>query len=168
MFARSRAATSRRSPTSSPAGRWIAFADFEDEVTDVELDGEDLYLLVNKGTPRGRLVKTSASAPNLATAAVVVPQGSDVIEGTCARARWHLSAHHGRRHQPLAPLEPRRTTSPKSRCPSTAPSARCSRYPTKTAPYWRIKAGSRPRASGRWTCRSAVQTPASRPSPPSM
>ncbi len=54
--------------------------------TDVDLDGEDLYLLVNKGTPRGRLVKTSAAAPNLATAAVVVPQGSFVIEST-SRAR---------------------------------------------------------------------------------
>ena len=55
--------------------RWMPFATFEDEVTDMELDGEDLYLLVNKGTPRGRLLKTSAAAPNLATAAVVVPQG---------------------------------------------------------------------------------------------
>jgi prolyl oligopeptidase len=70
------------------AGRahWTAVAGFEDEVTDFELDGEDLYLVVNKGTPRGRLVKTSASAPNIAAAAAVVPQGSDVIEGM-ARAR---------------------------------------------------------------------------------
>jgi prolyl oligopeptidase len=70
------------------AGRaqWTRVATFEDEVTDVDLDGEDLYLLVNKGTPRGRLVKTSAAAPNLATAAVVVPQGSFVIE-SIARAR---------------------------------------------------------------------------------
>jgi prolyl oligopeptidase len=66
--------------------RWTPFASFEDEVTDVDLDGEDLYLLVNKDTPRGRLVKTSAAAPNLAAAALVVPQGSFVIEGT-ARAR---------------------------------------------------------------------------------
>ena len=66
--------------------RWVSFAAFEDEVTDVQLDGEDLYLLVNKGTPRGRLVKTSAAAPSIATAAVVVPQGADVIENT-ARAR---------------------------------------------------------------------------------
>jgi prolyl oligopeptidase len=68
--------------------RWTAFANFEDEVTDFELDGDDLYLLVNSGTPRGRLVKTSASAPNLATAATVVPQSSDVIEGT-------VRAHNG-------------------------------------------------------------------------
>jgi prolyl oligopeptidase len=66
--------------------RWTPIAAFEDEVTDVELDGEDLYFLVNKDTPRGRLVKTSAAAPNLATAAVIVPQGPFVIEST-ARAR---------------------------------------------------------------------------------
>jgi prolyl oligopeptidase len=66
--------------------RWIPFASFDDEVTDVDLDGEDLYLLVNKGTPRGRLVKTSAAAPDLATATVVVPQGLFVIEST-SRAR---------------------------------------------------------------------------------
>jgi prolyl oligopeptidase len=66
--------------------RWTPFASFEDEVTDVDLDGDDLYLLVNKGTPRGRLVKTSAAAPNLATAAVTVPQGHFVIEGM-VRAR---------------------------------------------------------------------------------
>ena len=61
---------------------WTPFAAFEDEVTDVDLHGEDLYLLVNKGTPRGRLVKTSAAAPNLATAIQVVPQGPFVIEST--------------------------------------------------------------------------------------
>jgi prolyl oligopeptidase len=62
--------------------RWTAFAGFEDEVTDVELDGDDLYLLVNKGTPRGRVVKTSAAAPDLAGATEVVPQGPIVIENT--------------------------------------------------------------------------------------
>jgi prolyl oligopeptidase len=66
--------------------RWTPVASFEDEVTDVDLDGEDLYLLVNKGSPRGRLVKTSAAAPDVATAAVVVPQGPFVLEDT-ARAR---------------------------------------------------------------------------------
>jgi prolyl oligopeptidase len=66
--------------------RWTPVASFEDEVTDVDLDGEDLYLLVNKGSPRGCLVKTSAAAPDLATAAIVVPQGPFVLEST-ARAR---------------------------------------------------------------------------------
>ena len=64
------------------AGRakWVPVAGFEDEVTDVELDGEQLYLLVNKGTPRGRVVRTSAFAPDLKTATEVVPQGPLVIE----------------------------------------------------------------------------------------
>jgi prolyl oligopeptidase len=66
--------------------RWTPFASFEDEVTDVDLDGDDLYLLVNKGTPRGRLVKTSAAAPNLAQAVEVVAQGPLVMQ-SIARAR---------------------------------------------------------------------------------
>jgi prolyl oligopeptidase len=66
--------------------KWTAFAGFEDEVTDFELDGNDLYLLVNKGSPRGRIVKTSAAAPSIASGTVVVPQNALVIENT-ARAR---------------------------------------------------------------------------------
>jgi prolyl oligopeptidase len=66
--------------------RWTPFAAFEDEVTDFELDGDDLYLLVNHGTPCGRIVKTSAASPNIATAAVVVPQGPFVIQDV-SRAR---------------------------------------------------------------------------------
>jgi prolyl oligopeptidase len=65
---------------------WSAFAGFEDEVTDLELDGNDLYLLVNKGSPRGRLVKTSAAAPSIASGTVVVPQSALVLENI-ARAR---------------------------------------------------------------------------------
>jgi prolyl oligopeptidase len=65
--------------------KWISFAGFDDEVTDLELDGDDLYLLVNKGSPRGRIVKTSASAPNIAAATVMVPQNALVIANT-ARA----------------------------------------------------------------------------------
>jgi prolyl oligopeptidase len=60
--------------------RWIRVADFDDEVTSAELDDEDLYLIANKGAPRGRIVKTRASAPNLATAIEVVAQGPTVIE----------------------------------------------------------------------------------------
>jgi prolyl oligopeptidase len=67
--------------------KWVSFAGFDDEVTDLELDGNDLYLLVNKDTPRGRIVKTSAAAPSIANGTVVVPQhASLVIDGT-ARAK---------------------------------------------------------------------------------
>lgn len=70
------------------AGRaaWTAFARFEDEVTDIELDADHLYLLVNHGTPRGRVVKTSATAPDIAKATVVIPQSAVVLESV-ARAR---------------------------------------------------------------------------------
>jgi prolyl oligopeptidase len=67
--------------------KWKTIAGFEDEVTDFELDGEDLYLLVNKGTPRGRIVKTSAAAPNIATGTVVVPQHATLVIENTSRAR---------------------------------------------------------------------------------
>src|SRR5262249_42648479 len=66
--------------------RWTKVTDFEDEVTGIDLHGDDLYLVANKGAPRGRLVKTSASAPDLAKAHEIVPQGHDVIEDI-ARAK---------------------------------------------------------------------------------
>jgi prolyl oligopeptidase len=67
--------------------KWVSFADFDDEVTDLELDGNDLYLLVNKGSPRGRIVKTSAAAPSLTTGTVVVPQHATLVIESTARAR---------------------------------------------------------------------------------
>ena len=60
--------------------KWLRICTFEDEITDLSLDGDDLYLLANHGAPRGRLLRTAATAPNLGTAALVVPQGKDVIE----------------------------------------------------------------------------------------
>ena len=61
--------------------RWVPVAGFEDEVTDVTIDGGQLYLLANKGTPRGRIVRAPLAQPAVGGAAVVVPQGPQVIEG---------------------------------------------------------------------------------------
>jgi prolyl oligopeptidase len=61
--------------------RWQPIAGFEDEVTDVEIDGEQLWLLANKDHPRGRVLRTSVSAPALTTATEVVPEGQMVIQG---------------------------------------------------------------------------------------
>jgi prolyl oligopeptidase len=66
--------------------RWTPVAGFEDEVTDAVVDDGQLYLLANKGAPRGRILKTPADRPSLATAVEVVPQGPQVIQGL-ARAR---------------------------------------------------------------------------------
>ncbi len=60
--------------------QWMRIADFEDEVSAADLDGEDLCLVSNRGAPRGRLLKTSISAPSLATAEEIVPQGPTVIQ----------------------------------------------------------------------------------------
>ncbi len=61
--------------------RWVPVAGFEDEITDVEIDGGTLWLLANKDHPRGRILKTSVTAPSLADATEVVPEGPVVIQG---------------------------------------------------------------------------------------
>jgi len=58
---------------------WKQAADFSDEVTDFDLQGDALYLLANKGHPRGRVVMTSASVPSLAQATEVVPESALVL-----------------------------------------------------------------------------------------
>ena len=70
------------------AGRaqWVEVAGFDDEITDIDLHGGDIYLLVNHGTPRGRIVRTPLAAPSLATATELVAQGPLVIEAM-ARAQ---------------------------------------------------------------------------------
>lgn len=59
---------------------WVPIAGFEDEVTGVEVDGDTVFLLANRGAPRGRILKVSAAKPAIAGAAEVVPQGPLVIE----------------------------------------------------------------------------------------
>jgi prolyl oligopeptidase len=59
---------------------WVPVAGFEDEITGAEIDGEALYLLANQAHPRGRVLKASVTAPAVASATQVVPQGEWVIE----------------------------------------------------------------------------------------
>jgi prolyl oligopeptidase len=66
--------------------KWQLVADFADEVTAVDLHGDDLYLLSTRGHPRGRLLKTSAKAPALASAQEVAPESDLVLQGL-ARAK---------------------------------------------------------------------------------
>jgi prolyl oligopeptidase len=69
--------------------KWQQVADFADEVTDLDLHGDDLYLLSTRGHPRGRLLKTSAKSPALSSAAEVVPESALVLQGM-VRAREGL------------------------------------------------------------------------------
>ena len=64
----------------SGQAKWVPVAGFDDEVTSSEIDGETLYLLANKGRPRGRVLSASVQTPAVASAVEVVPQGDWVIE----------------------------------------------------------------------------------------
>ncbi len=62
------------------AARWVEVAGFDAEATDADIHDGRLFLLANNGTPRGRVLETSAAEPSLAMARTVVPQGAQVIE----------------------------------------------------------------------------------------
>lgn len=64
------------------AGRpaWKAVAVVADEVILPAFRGDDLYLLTTKDAENGKILKTRMSAPDLASATVVVPNGDRVIE----------------------------------------------------------------------------------------
>lgn len=66
--------------------KWQQAADFADEVTELDLYGDNLFLLSTRGHPRGRLLKTSAKAPALATASEVLAESELVLQST-ARAK---------------------------------------------------------------------------------
>ena len=59
---------------------WTAVAGFEDEVTGVEIDRDGLYLLANKATPRGRILRVPVQSPVLGQAKELVSQTARVIE----------------------------------------------------------------------------------------
>ena len=65
---------------------WIAIAGFEDEITDIELTPDSVYLLANHGTPRGRVVRMPVKTPGLSQARELVPQSARVIDAL-ARAQ---------------------------------------------------------------------------------
>ncbi|HYX73231.1 MAG TPA: prolyl oligopeptidase family serine peptidase [Steroidobacteraceae bacterium] len=60
--------------------RWMPVADFADEITDVEIDNDSLWLLANRNHPRGRILRTPLSSAALANASEVVPEGKVVIQ----------------------------------------------------------------------------------------
>jgi prolyl oligopeptidase len=59
---------------------WRPLADVDDAVKSVALHGDEIYLLSHKGAPRYQIVRVRADSPDIAAAAVVVPESSVVIE----------------------------------------------------------------------------------------
>lgn len=58
---------------------WRKVADFSDDVADIEVHGDDLYLLSFKNALRYKVVRTSVSRPDPATAETIVPPGEAVV-----------------------------------------------------------------------------------------
>ncbi len=60
---------------------WRKVADFSDDVSDVEVHGDDLYLLTYKNASRYKVIRTDARKPDLASAETVVPPSQAVVTG---------------------------------------------------------------------------------------
>jgi prolyl oligopeptidase len=64
-----------------PGTPWRKINDFEDGVTDIAVQDDDVYLLTYKDTPRYKVIRTDARKPDLASAQMVVPPGQAVVTG---------------------------------------------------------------------------------------
>lgn len=62
-----------------PVGGWRKAVEPKDEVTDYASYSNGLYLLTHKNAPRYKVVRTSLSRPDLATATTIVAHGDTVI-----------------------------------------------------------------------------------------
>jgi prolyl oligopeptidase len=60
---------------------WRKIADFSDGITDIDVHGDDLYLLSYKDASRYKVLRMDAQSPDLASAEVVVPPGQPLITG---------------------------------------------------------------------------------------
>jgi prolyl oligopeptidase len=67
-----------------PNTAWHKLFDAQDGVTNLEIRGDDLYLMSHKDAPRFKILRTSISHPNLAQSEVVVPPGELVISNMLA------------------------------------------------------------------------------------
>ena len=63
---------------------WVKVAGFEDEVTDLAISGDSVYLMTHKGTPRFKVLRTSLAKPDFAQAQTVVAPGEAVVTGVGA------------------------------------------------------------------------------------
>lgn len=63
---------------------WKKVVDPSDDVTDLTLIGDDLYLLSHKGASRFKVLKLDLKEPDLAKAGMVVPPSESVVTGLAA------------------------------------------------------------------------------------
>lgn len=67
-----------------PGIPWKKICDVDDDVTNADLHGEDLYLLSHKGASRFKVLHTRLSNPDMARAEVIVPASEAVIRNIAA------------------------------------------------------------------------------------
>jgi prolyl oligopeptidase len=60
---------------------WRRLASLEDEISNIDLHGDDLYLVSYKQTPRFKIVHMNLTNPDLAKADTVFPQSAAVVTG---------------------------------------------------------------------------------------
>ena len=65
---------------------WTKVADDSEDITNLDLHGDDLFLLSHKDASRFKVFRTSLSKPDLAKATLSVPPGEAVIVGIAAAA----------------------------------------------------------------------------------
>jgi prolyl oligopeptidase len=63
---------------------WVKVADYADEVTNVDVHGDSLYLLSHHGASRYKVLRTSLAKPDLASAETVVAAGESVVNAIAA------------------------------------------------------------------------------------
>jgi prolyl oligopeptidase len=80
VFVTTKAALSSGNPV------WHKVAGLEDDIRGVVLHGDMLYLRTVRGAPRQRIIRTSATAPDLAHAKTIVAEGAGTIDGMAAAA----------------------------------------------------------------------------------
>ncbi len=74
----------RRADLLAGRPRWLRVCGLDDEVVGSAVRGDELYLLTTRDSPNGKVLRTPMTAPDLAQAATVVPEGETVIEGIAA------------------------------------------------------------------------------------
>jgi prolyl oligopeptidase len=60
---------------------WKRICDRTDDVEEYAVHGDDVYLRTARGSPRYKVVRTSLTHPDLATAETVVPESAAVVQG---------------------------------------------------------------------------------------
>jgi prolyl oligopeptidase len=66
--------------------RWTKVADDSEDITNLDVHGDDLFLLSHKDASRFKVLRTSLSHPDLAKATLAVPPGEPVIVTIAAAA----------------------------------------------------------------------------------